>query len=97
MKQNESPALYFKSLNRPILIMGVDRSLFFLLMALCLPVAFSGHFQWLMDLIAILIFSCGYSISLLLTRADPNFIAIYRRFVRYAPYYTCQPGIQGWL
>ncbi len=90
-----TPAPFFKSFNRPILILGVERSLFFLLIGLSLPIAFSGHLAPIMDLIAILIFLIGYTAGLLLTRVDPQMLILYRRFIHYHSYYCGQPKILG--
>lgn len=93
MLKRGTAAPYFKSLNRPILILGVDRSLFFLLAGVCLPIAFSGHLAPLMDLMATVIFAIGYAFCLLITRADSQILVLYRRHIRYHVYYSAQPSI----
>lgn len=95
MIKHNTLAIYYQSLNRPILMLGVDRSLFFLNVGLCLPIAFSGHFVVLMDIIAITCFLSGYCIGLLMTRADPDMLALYKRHIRYLKYYSAQPGIHA--
>ena len=86
---------YFKSFNRPMLVLGVDRSLFFLLVALCMPIAVSGHFSPLMDLTTALVFTSGYLIGLLLTRTDPQLFILYKKSLRYSGYYCAQPCIHA--
>ena len=84
-----------KSLNRPFFIMGVDRRLFFLLLGFCVPIAYSARFSLEMDIITIIIFSLGYIAALLITRADPEFLQIYIRHIKYRKYYAAQAGIHA--
>lgn len=95
MIQRGTSIPYFKSFNRPMLVLGVDRSLFFLLVALCMPIAVSGHFSPLMDLTAALVFTSGYLIGLLLTRTDPQLLILYKRSIRYSEYYCAQPCVHA--
>lgn len=95
MTQRGTQTAYFKSLNRPMLILGIDRSLFFLLVGLCLPIAFSGHLGPLMDIIAGLFFMLCYFASLTITRADPQMLNLYRRYLRYSSYYAAQPSVHA--
>ena len=88
-------ALYFKSLNRNFTVMGVDREIFFLFVGLSVPVAFSGHLAPLMDVIAIVIFLLLYTIGIMVTRADPQILKIYRRHIHYKKYYSSVPGIHS--
>lgn len=88
-------ALYFKSLNRPFYIMGIDRKLFFLLLGLCAPIAYSARFSFEMDIVASLLFLLGYVASICITRADSQFFAIYLRHIKYKNYYAPQPGIHA--
>jgi type IV secretion system protein VirB3 len=92
-----TPALYFSSLNRPFTIMGVDRKFFFFIVGLCLPIAFTAQFLPIMDAVAGSLFLVGYSIGLLMTRADPYMFAIYQRHIRYRKYYAPQSGIHARL
>ena len=86
-------ALYFKSLNRPFYIMGIDRQLFFLVLGLCAPIAYSARFNFLMDLLAIGLFMVGYIAAIFMTRSDPQFMPIYVRHIKYKNYYAPQPGV----
>jgi type IV secretory pathway TrbD component len=88
-------AVFFKSLNRNFTVMGVDRQLFFLFVGLCLPIAFSARLTPLMDLIAGVIFLVMNAIGVLVTRADPQILAIYRRHIHYKRYYRANPGIHA--
>ena len=90
-----TPAVYFKSLNRPFNVLGVDKQLFYLIVGLSLPVAFSARLTLLMDGIAISIFIALYVVGVLITRLDNQFLAIYRRHIHYKKYYAAVPGIHA--
>jgi type IV secretory pathway TrbD component len=90
-----SKALYLKALNRQFYIMGIDRQLFFLLLGLCAPLAYSARFEWKMDIVAIVLFGLGYTVSIFITRADAQLLQIYKRHIKYRNYYASQPGIHA--
>lgn len=90
-----TPAIYFKSLNRYFNVMGVDRQLFFLFIGLSLPIAFSARLSPSMDILAFLIFVILHTIGILITRADNQMLAIYRRHIHYKKYYASNPGIHA--
>ena len=90
-----TPTLYYKSLNRHFTVMGVDRQLFFLFVGLCMPIAFSGRMSPMMDVIALVIFFILYIVGVLITRADPQMLIIYRRHIYYKKYYNAVPGIHA--
>jgi type IV secretion system protein TrbD len=90
-----TPTIYFKSLNRPFNILGVDKSLFYLSIGFCLPIAFSARLVPIMDGIAVLIFLILYIIGTLVTRADPQMLVIYKRHVNYRRYYAAISGIHS--
>jgi type IV secretory pathway TrbD component len=80
--------LYFKSLNRQFYILGIDRQLFFLLLGLCVPIAYSARFDPMMDILAVVVFIIGYIACVWITRADPKLLPIYLRHIRYRHYYS---------
>ncbi|MBS0359326.1 MAG: VirB3 family type IV secretion system protein [Proteobacteria bacterium] len=86
-------APYFKSLNRTFHILGVNRELFFLFVGLCLPIAFSARLIPMMDIVACGIFIVLHSIGVLVTRADSQMLAIYRRHTHTKKYYKAISGI----
>ncbi|MDX2165085.1 MAG: VirB3 family type IV secretion system protein [Gammaproteobacteria bacterium] len=88
-------ALYFKSLNRQFQIIGIDRQLFFLLLGLCAPIAYSARFSFGMDIVAVVIFLVGYIGGIFITRSDPQLLKIYLRHIRYKNYYAPQSGIHA--
>lgn len=85
--------LYFKSLNRPFLVLGVERQLFYGLIALCLPIAISGRLMFSMDVLSFLLFLVFYTLGVLVTRIDPQVLAIAKRHLRFHPYYAPVPHI----
>lgn len=95
MMRRGEPVRYYQSLNRPILILGMDRSLFFLLVGLSLPIAFSAHLAPLMDCFALGFFSLGYIVTWLLTRDDLQVLSLLRRYLHYHPYYAAQPNLNS--
>lgn len=90
-----TPVIYFKSLNRPFTVLGVDRSLFYLFVGLCLAIAFSARLSWVMDIVAGLIFVVLHAMVVLITRVDPHILAVYRRHIHYRKYYAAQSGIHA--
>ncbi len=78
-----TPALYFKSLNRPFTVLGVDRSLFYLFVGLCLAIAFSSRLSPVMDVVAGMVFLILHGIGVFVTRVDAQILAIYRRHIHY--------------
>lgn len=86
---------FYQALNRPFHILGVDRSLFYLFVALCLPLAFANRLSIKMDLVAIGLFVIFYTIGVLITRADNQIILVYRRHIHYKKYYAPQAGIHA--
>ena len=83
-----TPTVYYQSLNRPFKIMGVERQLFFLIMGITTPVAVAGQFSPKTDLLALILFAIGHLIGVLITRADQQMLAIYRRHIQYKKYYA---------
>lgn len=88
-------ALYFKSLNRQFYILGIDKQLFFLLLALCVPIAYASHFSLSMNILAVMVFMCGWGVGIKMVRADPQFMPIYLRHLRYRNYYAPFAGIHA--
>jgi type IV secretory pathway TrbD component len=91
----DTEALYFKSLNRQFHIIGIDRQLFFLLLGLCAPIAYSARFAIGMDIAAIVLFLVGYIAGIFMTRADPQLLQIYLRHIKYRNYYAPESGIHS--
>ncbi len=90
-----TPVTYFKSLNRPFTVLGVDRSLFYLFIGLCLAIAFSARLSLAMDMVAGFVFVVLHAIGVLVTRVDAHILAVYRRHIHYRKYYAAQAGIHS--
>lgn len=90
-----TPCLYFKSLNRPFTILGVESTLFYLILGLCMPIPYSAHFRPMMDLVALSIFTTLLLVGIILTRSDPAIIHLYRRHIHFRKYYSAQPGLHA--
>ncbi len=75
--------------------MGVDRQLFFLLLGLCVPIAYSARFSVQMDFLAFVVFVAGFIGGVFMTRADAQFMPIYLRHIRYKSYYAPISGIHA--
>lgn len=90
-----TPVPFYQSLNREFLVLGVERSLFFLLVPLTLPLPFSAHFALKMDLIALVLFSLLHVAGVLITRADPKMIEVFKRHINYRKYYDPLAGIHA--
>jgi len=88
-----TPVTYFKSLNRPFTVLGVDRSLFYLFVGIGLAIAFSARLALVMDVVAGMVFVVLHAMGVLLTRVNANVLAVYRRHIHYRSYYTAQPSI----
>ncbi|MCE3239268.1 MAG: hypothetical protein K0R24_2249 [Gammaproteobacteria bacterium] len=90
-----TPSVYYQSLNRQFLVLGVERSLFFLLVPLSLPLPFSAHFAPKVDLIALILFLCMHAVGVLITRADPSMIEVFKRHIHYRKYYDPIAGVHA--
>jgi type IV secretory pathway TrbD component len=90
-----TPSHYFKSLNRPFNILGVDQQLFYLFLGLCMPIPFSARLSPVMDGVALLIYIILHTIGVLITRADNQMLAIYRRHIHFKKYYRANPGVHA--
>ena len=90
-----TPVTFYQSLNRQFLVLGVERSLFFLLLPLSLPLPFSAHFALKVDLIAIVFFLFLHVVGVLITRADPSMIEVFKRHIHYRKYYDPIAGIHA--
>jgi type IV secretory pathway TrbD component len=92
-----TPVIYFKSLNRPFTVLGVDRSLFYLFVGIGLAIAFSARLALVMDVVAGVVFVVLHAMGVLLTRVDANVLAVYRRHIHYHSYYAAQPTIGSFV
>jgi type IV secretory pathway TrbD component len=90
-----TPSLFYQSLNRHFHVLGVERSLFYLFVGICLPIAVAGRLALIPDLISISLFTLLHASGVLITRIDNQILEIYRRHINYQKYYAPQPGIHA--
>lgn len=88
-----TPSAYYSALNRPQLIFGVERRLFFVLLALSSVLVLTSLFRPLMLLISSVLFCIGISVGRFLTRSDAAFLVIYQHHLRYQAYYEPLPHL----
>lgn len=87
--------IYYKAINRDFNVLGVDRQLFYLFVGLTLPIAFSARLSPMMDCVALGVFAFLHGVGVLMTRADNQMLAIYRRHIHYKKYYPAVSGIHA--
>jgi|GEM_PF-1352854 len=88
-----TPMFFYQSLNRPFLMLGADRSLFFLYLGMSIIVALG---QTLMSFIlAGIVFTSFHTVAILIARSDYQMKELYLRNTRYRRYYAPQPGIHA--
>lgn len=85
---------YYRCLNQPILMMGIDKGLFFLLFGLSSTLAFSAQFHWISDIVGLLVFMITYGIARFMTRIDPQIWPVYKRYIRYQSYYPSFSSVE---
>ena len=82
-----TPMVYFQALNRATLIFGVERRLFFMLLAIASSLVLSSLFRPMMLVIGSLLFCLLLAAGRLLTKNDQTFLKVYQRHLRYRSYY----------
>lgn len=88
-----TPFTYYISLNRPHLILGVERRLFFVFLALSSLLVFTSLFRPLMVFISGILFCISMTIGRILTKNDANFLGVYKQHLRYRQYYEPIPFV----
>ena len=86
---------YYQALNREFNVLGVDRQLFYLFVGLTVPIAFSARLSPIMDVLAFVVFAGLHTLGVLITRADNQMLAIYRRHIHYRKSYQAVAGIHA--
>lgn len=89
---------FYHSINRKVLIMGVNKELFNLIVTLAFILAFSGRFINLYtDILAAMLFSGGYFFGRKITAVDPQIMEVYRRHIHMRDYYPPLSGIHAYV
>lgn len=90
-----TPAIYYKALNRPFYILGVEKELFFINIGLSVAIAMAAKFSLLMDLIALIFMVGWHTASIFITKSDPIMKKIYLHHIRYKKYYQPNSNIHA--
>jgi type IV secretory pathway TrbD component len=94
---SEPTIVYFKSLNRPSLMMGVDRRFCILNAGISFLIALTSMFDWRCDILAVFFFLLVHAALVLMARIDALFYDLYCRHRRYPSYYRAQPTVHSVL
>lgn len=98
MKANEkkdNSIIFYKALNRPIHLLGVESRLFFLLLLFWVPIPLAWGFSFPILVLTAFIFIILHGIGVLLTRIDNQIVGIYIRHCRYFSHYSSFSGIHA--
>ena len=90
-----TPALYFKSLNRPFTVLGVDRCIVLFVCGIVFSHCVFARLSPVMDVVAGVVFLICMAIGVFVTRVDSQILAIYRRHIHYHYYYAAQPTLHA--
>jgi type IV secretory pathway TrbD component len=86
-----------RSLNRPHLLLGAERSLVLLVGVVTALLLFSGNISVVTVVLAVLFWSSSYWALVRMAKADPQMSQVYQRHVRYRPYYSAHSCIDATL
>ncbi|HEY6925246.1 MAG TPA: conjugal transfer protein TrbD [Steroidobacteraceae bacterium] len=86
-----------RSLNRPHLLLGAERSLVLLTGVVTALLLFSGNISIVSVVLAVAFWSCSFWALVRMGKADPQMSRIYQRHVRYRPYYSAHSDIEATL
>jgi type IV secretion system protein TrbD len=86
-----------RSLNRPHLLLGAERSLVLLTAVVTALLLFSGTVSWSAAFLAIVFWCCSFWALVRMAKADPQMSRVYQRHVRYRAYYSAHSCIEAML
>jgi type IV secretory pathway TrbD component len=86
-----------RSLNRPHLLLGAERSLVLLAGLVTALLLFSGNISAASIVLAISFWSCSFWALVRMAKADPQMSQVYQRHIRYRPYYSAHGCIEATL
>jgi type IV secretion system protein TrbD len=86
-----------RSLNRPHLLLGAERSLVLLTGVVTAVLVFSGNLSATTIVLAILFWSCTFWALVRMGKADSQMSKVYQRHIRYRPYYSAHSDIGATL
>lgn len=86
-----------RSLNRPHLLLGAERSLVLLVGVVTATLLFSGNISPSSILLAIAFWSCSFWGLVRMAKADPQMSQVYQRHIRYRSHYSAHSCIHATL
>lgn len=90
-----TPVIYFESLNRSNLWLGIDPKLFLVILGLSGGIAISAQFHPLMLGVALLFFMITFWLVREACKADNQILQVYRTHIHYQKYYAPCAGIHA--
>ena len=84
-----------RSLNRPHLLLGAERSLVLLAGLVTALLLFSGNISIVSITLAVTFWSGSFWALVRMAKADPQMSRVYQRHIRYRAYYNAHGGIDG--
>jgi type IV secretory pathway TrbD component len=99
MKAIEEPRriTIHRSLNRPHLLLGAERSLVLLTGMVTAVLLFSGNISATSIVLGIAFWSGSFWALVRMAKADPQMSQVYQRHIRYRPYYNAHSCIDAVL
>ncbi len=96
MKEPRRIAIH-RSLNRPHLLLGAERSLVLLVAMVTAILVFSGNISVPTILLAVLFWSGSFWALVRMAKADPQMSLVYQRHIRYRAYYSARACVDATL
>ena len=96
MKEPRRIAIH-RSLNRPHLLLGAERSLVLLVGVVTAILLFSGNISAPSILLAVGFWSVSFWALVRMAKADPQMSQVYQRHIRHQPYYSSHSCIEATL
>jgi type IV secretion system protein VirB3 len=86
-----------RSLNRPHLLLGAERSLVLLTGVVTSLLLFSGSISLVSVTLAVVFWSSSFWVLVRMAKADPQMSRVYQRHIRYRSYYNAHACIAARL
>lgn len=86
-----------RSLNRPHLLLGAERSLVLLTGVITAVLLFSGNISAISIVLAIVFWTGTFWALVRMAKADPQMSRVYQRHIRYRSYYSARSCIDAVL
>jgi type IV secretion system protein TrbD len=86
-----------RSLNRPHLLLGAERSLVLLVAMVTAILLFSGNISAPTILLGVGFWTCSFWALVRMGKADPQMSQVYQRHIRYHPYYSARACVDATL